>query len=254
MPFNKMVAYTRTMLLAAVLFSASPISASPVPDANLIVRDDVESDWTDSAFVTCMKKTYPNFPNGVKDPNAILNCKPSHKRSLPVSATDLNTRDLPGLTLADPDCDDGANGLLPKNFMIVTDIRAGAQGWCNSMKNDLITQGIGAIDQTFNNAVTKTANELHGKKGVALSLFFALTPQGRAAIKAGVVADTALMNTCTEAITKLATKGQGCTRDINWYNAGKAKGETSTGARDGGIDISLNIDDFGYLTTDYIKP
>lgn len=240
------------MLLAVVFFSTSLVSASPVPDANLVVRDDVESDWTDSTFVTCMKKTYSNFPNGVNDPNAILNCKPSHKRSLPVSATDLNTRDL--LALADPDCDDGADGLLPKNFMVVTDIRAGAQGWCNSMKNDLINKGLGIIDQTFNNAVTKTANELHGNKGVALSLFFALTPQGRAAIKAGVVADTTLMNTCTEGIIKLVIKDQGCTRDIKWYNAGKAKGETSTGARGGGIDISFNTGDFGYLNTEYIKP
>lgn len=250
-----MVAYTRTMLLAAVLFSASLISASPVPDANIVVRDnDVESDWTDSAFVTCMKKTYPNFPNGVNDPNTILNCKPSHKRSLPVSATDLDTRDLTGLALADPDCDDGANGPLPKNFMIVTDIRAEAQGWCNNMKNKLINRGLGVIDETFNNAVTKTANELRGKKSVALSLFFALTPQGRAAIKAGVIADTTLINTCTEAITKLATKDQGCTRDIKWYNAGKAKSETSTGARGGGVDVTFNLDDFGYLNAEYIKP
>ena len=80
------------MLLAVVLFSTSLISASPVLDANIVIRDnDVESDWTDSAFVICIKKTYPNFLNGVNNPNTILNCKPSYKRSLPISTTNLDT-------------------------------------------------------------------------------------------------------------------------------------------------------------------
>jgi hypothetical protein len=114
------------MLLTVVLFSASLISASPILDANLVIyNNNVKSDWTDSAFVIYIKKTYPNFLNSINNPNTILNCKPSYKRSLPISTTDLDTWDLPGLALIDLDCDNGANGPLPKNFIIVTDIRAG---------------------------------------------------------------------------------------------------------------------------------
>ena len=169
---------------------------------------------------------------------------------------DLAPRQIPGLALAlGADCDGGSDAPLPKNFMIATEIRAGAANWCNTMKTDLINLGLGQIDQTFNNAVTKTANQLHGKKGVAMSLLFALTPQGRAVIKAATAADAILVNGCAQAVTALATKGaQGCTKDLNWYDAKHAKGQTSTGVRSGGIDVSYGADEFGYMSIEFMKP
>src|SRR5277367_1255102 len=132
---------------------------------------DVNTEWVDSAFASCMKKTYPDYPGGVTDPNVVLGCKKNHKErsDMDLQPYDLAPRQIPGLALAlGADCDRGSDAPLPKNFMIATEIRAGAANWCNTMKTDLINLGLGQIDQTFNNAVTKTANQLHGKKGVAM--------------------------------------------------------------------------------------
>jgi hypothetical protein len=246
-----MVAYMHLMLLATACFQSTIVSALPTPG-------EISANWADSAFVICIKKTYPNYPAGVTDPNIVLGCRNYHKKRgvTDLEADNLGSRDIPGLVLAPgAECDGGPDAPLPKNFLVVTDIRAGAANWCDAMKSDLIKFGLGKIDQNFNNAVTKTANELHGHKGVALSILFAITPQGRAALKGATVANAALLKTCTEAITALATKGgQGCTRYINWYNAGKAKGQTSTGARAGGIDISNGPDDFGYMSMEFMAP
>lgn len=260
-----MVAYTRALLLGSIFFQASQVFAIPAPD--IVARDiDIESDWVDSSFVKCMKAVYPNYPQGSITPDNALKChtqtKANPKRSLTNAKLDtereirgLEARDLNSLAVSQhPDCDGFSDGPLPKNFMIVTDVRNGAQGWCNQMKNDLINYGAAQIDQKMNNAVTKTANELRGHKAVALSLLFSLTPRGRLAIKTMAVADQTVLNTCAAAIQQLATKGSGCTRDINWYNAGKAKGQTSTGARGGSLDISHGDDDFGFIDLEFLNP
>ena len=244
-----MITYVKIILVAAVLSRSAPTLAQ------------VDSDWTTTPFVTCMKQACPAYPDGVCSQDIVLNCHNSASGSskekrdtadvISSSANSLVLRDG-GLTGdANPDCSASS---LPKNFMVVTDIRAGAHDWCQTMKTDLLTKGVGYISQNLSTAVTKTADELHGNKAVLLSLVLSAYPPGLAAFKTLQATDTILTDGCTDALTKLATKGSGCTKDLNWYNAGSAKGETSTGALPGTINIAKNAVDWMFLTAEYLKP
>jgi len=248
-----MVAYSYVLLLAGALFQTN-VLASPVP-----TPDNIQSGWVDSAFVTCMKKAVPGYPTTKPtNPKVVNGCRPGSKKRdvFDVEEVSLDSRQLPTFTMptADVVCDGGFNGPLPKNFMIVTDIRGGAVGYCNQMKADIIASGVGYINSVTNNAVTKTADELHGGKGVLLNMLFSLTPQGQALIQAGKVSSDALQSVCVQAVTMIATKGQGCTTDINWYNAGAAKGETSTGAKGGSMLINMGSDIFAMLSNEFLSP
>ena len=252
-----MVGYARAALVAALLYQAAHILATPV---DLTARAEVDADWVESNFVKCMKGIYPNFPQGSITPDNAAKChdqsKGHSKRSPTASSSDilLQTRGIEtrGLTVTnDPACNSQS---LPKNFMIVTDIRDHAQDYCTQMKADLIQSGVGSISPTLANAVTKSADELHGSKSVMLSIVLSAYPPALAAFKTVQGIDTAVVDACTKALTALATKGQGCTADLDWYNAGKAKGETSTGAIGGSIDIASGPDPWFFLQTDFLKP
>lgn len=168
-----MVAYTRAALVAAVIYQATLVLTNPV---DLVARVEVDADWVQSNFVKCMKDIYPNFPQGSITADNAGKCHAqshnAHKRSstgdTEVEGHGLDARDDVALSVSnDPNCD---SDRLPKNFMVVTDIRANAQDYCNQMKGDLIQKGVGSISPTLANAVTKSANELHGGKAVVLSL------------------------------------------------------------------------------------
>ena len=227
---------------------------------DLVARAEVDADWVQSNFVKCMKGVYPNFPQGSITADNTAKCHGqshnAHKRS-PIGDTEieghgLDARDDVALSVGtDPFCD---SDRLPKNFMVVTDIRANAQDYCNQMKADLIQRGVGSISPTLANAVTKSANELHGKKAVMLSLVLSAYPPALAALTTVQGIDTTIVNVCAQALTKLATKGEGCTGEINSYNAGKAKSITTTGAIGGTIDIIKDSIPWFFLETDFLKP
>jgi len=243
-----MVAYTYLLLLAAAF--VQPNRASALPDAPA----NIQTDWVDSAFVTCLKKTYPNYPKGVTNPNVVLACRSSHKKrgGIDTDSFDLESRGLPGLApVPGADCDGGEKGPLPKNFITDTDLSSQATAYCTQMKGDIIQSGLGQINKTFPNAVTKIGNELHGGKKVVLSILLAVTPQGRAVMKGGAVADAALMTGCTQTISELSKL---CSAQLKWFNAGKAKTETTTGARGGGLDMTYGATDFAYASVEFTKP
>lgn len=249
-----MVGYARTALVAALLYQATQVLSTPL---DLAARTDVDADWVESHFVKCMKGIYPNFPQGTIKPDDATKChaqaKGKAKRSLTdaPSSIQLQARGTDLTVTNDPACNSNS---LPKNFMIVTDIRSHAQEYCTQMKADLIQSGVGSISPTLANAVTKSANELHGSKSVMLSLVLTAYPPALAAFKTVQGIDTAVTDACAKALTQLATKGQGCTADLNWYNAGKAHGETSTGAIGGSIDIASGPDQWLFLAVDFLKP
>ena len=256
-----MLAYTHAALVAALFYQATVVLANPV---DLGTRTVVDADWVQSNFVKCMKGIYPNFPQGPLTADNAAKChaesyKP-HKRSATGVASDsedegdwLEARDddVALSVTNDPACN---SDRLPKNFMIVTDIRAKAHDYCDEMKADLIQNGIGSISPTLANAVTKSANELHGRKAVMLSLVLSANPPALAAFKTIQGLDAKIVDVCTKALTTLATKGQGCTGEINSYNAGKAKQMTTTGAIGGAIDISNGQVPWLWLAADYMAP
>ncbi len=75
---------------------------------------------------------------------------------------------------------------------------------------------------TLAKAVTKMGDELHGDKEVMMSLMLRAYPPPLAVLKTNQGLDTVVVQFCTAALTALATTGEGCTLDINVYNAGKA--------------------------------
>lgn len=255
-----MFAYTRAALVAALFYQATVVLTNPV---DLAARSAVDADWVQSNFVKCMKGVYPNFPQGSLTADNAARChtqshKP-HKRSATGVPSDsevegygLEARNDVALSVTnDPACN---SDHLPKNFMVVTDIRAKAKDYCNEMKADLIQNSIGSISPTLANAVTKSANELHGGKAVMLSLVLGANPPALAALKTVQGIDTKIVDVCTKALIALATKGQGCTGEINSYNAAKAKQMTTTGAIGGAIDISNGQVPWFWLAADYLAP
>ena len=82
----------------------------------------------------------------------------------------------------------------------------------------------------------------------------AVAPEAVAALKGVQATDTAVVDVCTQAVVMIATKGQGCTKDIRWYNAGKAHEETSTGALPGSIDMVKGADDWLSLAINFLAP
>lgn len=255
-----MVTQKHTMLVAALLLQTSGVFTTAV---ELTRRGNIDSDWTISPFVTCMRGKDPSFPSGnilqqdviachdashSKDKRTTINMAPDSD----VETYALQARQAPNLqTVQDPSC---SQTTLPKNFMVVSDIRSGAHDWCQQMKGDLLTAGTAKLNPTLQDAVTKSANELHGKKAVMLSLVLTAYPPALKAFQTVQGIDTMAVDACTQALSTLATKDQGCTTEINWYNAGKAKGETSTGARPGQIDIANGGEEWFFLIADYLAP
>lgn len=248
-----MVAYTHAIFATAILCQATSVLGQS------------DATWTTTPFVACMQNACPAFPNGICSHDIVLNCHnqtqgksgPKKKRTTLGKAASakgsLEARQGPlsFTTDANPECDQDT---LPKNFVIVSDLRADANHYCQTMKTDLLAKGAGYISQNLSTAVTKSANELHGNKAVLLSLVLTAYPPALAAFTTLQNADTAVIDACTSALVALNTKGQGCTTDINWYNAGKAHGETSTGARPGNIGIANQAVDWMNLAVNYLNP
>lgn len=167
----------KTILLFLGLCFVARVTS--VPTANAVeARDsnDVYSDtWTTPAFLACLLKKFPNFPNGVTEPSEINNCRNSlGKRDVGT----LNPNDIVG-ELATRNNDDlldpqdivgelaergvdnrfqtraGLKDLiqsfqvnapycpenkLPKNFEEAAPMRAKAQGLCGEIGGLIFTQ------------------------------------------------------------------------------------------------------------------
>lgn len=235
-------------MVAAIFSQTAPVLAQ------------VDSSWTTTPFVMCMQRACPAYPNGICQQIVVLDCHNKAKGGKVKRTTidmvssaegSLEVRDLPVFTTdPDPACDQTS---LPKNFLVVTEVRAGAQAWCQTMKTDLLAKGVGYISQDLATAVTKTGNELHGKKKLLLSLVLSAYPPALTAFQTLKGADTAVVSACTAALVALATKETGCTADLKWYNAGKVRGETSTGAIPGTVSIANAGVDWMFLTAQYLK-
>ena len=255
-----MVAYAHAVMVAAIVFQTGQVFATPV---ELVPRAD--SGWVQTKFFNCMKAIYPSYPTvppGTITQKDSLKCidetKGKAKRDVvniaaPASVEErsLENRQLPDFKIIqEAICDQLA---LPKNFVIVSDIRPNANQWCNDMKGDLLVRGAAQISPKLG-AVAKAGNELHGNKLAVASLMLTVLPGISAAVKSAAGFDAAMMAACTKAVTEIATKGDGCTKEINWYNAGKAKGQTSTGAIPGSIEIGTFAESWLDLHIDFADP
>ena len=244
-----MVTYACIMMVVVIFSQTASVLAQ------------VDSSGTTTPFVTCMQQACPAYPNGICQQTDVLNRHNKAKGSkakrtttdmVPSAEGSLEARDLPVFTTdPDPKCDPTT---LPKNVFVVTDVRAGAQAWCQTMKTDVPAKAAGYISQNLSTAVTKSANELHSNKAVMLSLVLSAYPLALTAFQTPQGADTAVVSAFTAALVALATKGTGCTADLDWYNAGKAHGETSTGAIPGTINIANVGVDWMFLPAQYLKP
>ena len=127
-----MVSSSRTFLVAALFCQTLSIYTVPVE----LISRDIDADWKTTPFTDCMKGKCSAFPQGPCKQEDLLTCHGQSgkiKRSpvgIEVDAdVSLAPRDvaLTFTTDQDPTCESSS---LPKNFMMVNDICAGAQGWC----------------------------------------------------------------------------------------------------------------------------
>lgn len=239
-----MIGHMRALLLAAVfLTQASQICAVPIADVGDPLENPAPADVEDSGFVKCMKGIYHDFPqaNNLKASDT----KKCHgqtrsKRDLTYLEPDLVPRD-DTVNLENVICDAGANGPLTSNFMIVTDVDAQAQSICEQTTKDVAIGLASTVPILFPAYHKKLSHFQHAGEYVKLIATYANynlpipknvgdTVQGKA------------VDVCVQAIKKLATKGQGCTRDLNHQDGGHGA-TTSTGARSGAIDIAFGAAD-----------
>ena len=136
-----MVPYTRTFLAVALLSLTVTVLATPI---EVFRRNEVDDKWTTTPFVNCMKGKNPNFPSGSISQVDAQDCFKSTKGHSKRTVIDMApqseniTRDLKGRGLF-PDLKAGMNTLcdqvqLPKNFVVVTDLRVSSRDWCTQMR------------------------------------------------------------------------------------------------------------------------
>ncbi|KAL0256793.1 hypothetical protein SLS55_009190 [Diplodia seriata] len=218
-----------------------------------VLADGIDDEWKTPPFVSCVDGLGSNPSR-----DAVLECYSRHKSDkraildTPSSASLEFFDARSSETDYDARCDSEKS--LPKSFELVTGVRGNAGQYCEDLKQGVLDAGVALVDKRLNNAVSKTMKHLEGGKGVLLKMAFGLTPQGQALMASKKVTEEMYQEMCTKAITALTTKDEGCTKDIHAYNEKKDKKYEVTGARSGGMDISLGDTLFGFVTNMYTKP
>ncbi|OKL57546.1 hypothetical protein UA08_07032 [Talaromyces atroroseus] len=277
-----------TLLFLGLCFATRVTS---VPTANAVeARDDnsVFSDtWTTPAFIACLQNRFPNFPDGVTGSTDINDCRNSiGKRDIDAALDpsdivgELSTRDtndeldshdivgelaergldnkfrtrasltdlIPDFQAETPTCPEKS---LPKNFEEAAPMRAKAQELCKQIGSNLLSQGYALLSETLPDAFTKKDIWLYGNQKVVLELVLSFTPQGRAAMTAAKVSQDTAVSVCTAALTMLATKGEGCTKDIHFSKDFIFKTEQTTGVTDGIMDLWFKKSPIGFISTSF---
>ncbi|OJD30019.1 uncharacterized protein BKCO1_6800011 [Diplodia corticola] len=230
-------------------------AATLIASTTFVLADDIDETWKTPPFVSCVDGL-----GSSPSREAVYKCYSRHKsdkRAIPDDdSTTTHYLEFFDARATETDlhaeCD--SEDSLPKNFEIVTGIRSNAPQYCEDLKQGVLDAGIALVDKRLDNAVSKTLKHLEGGKGVLLKMAFGLTPQGQALMAGKKITEEMYSELCTKAITALATKDDGCTKDLHAYNEKKDKKYQVTGARSGGMDISLGDTLIGFVTNMYTKP
>ncbi|EEP81878.1 conserved hypothetical protein [Uncinocarpus reesii 1704] len=224
---------------------------SIAPPNELALRAIPPTKLAESAFMKCMRKKHPKFPK-VKVTNSadILACTGQGQTRRAVDV-DLASRGLFG-TLTnvlgkvlqyDSKCDknDKNQFPIPKYFQEAGPFRGDAKEWCDKMKKDVLKHGATTVRETIPDAVTKNASWLRHNQKAILTMALAITPQGRAILKAAKEADKAYDKWCHLAIQTFGTKDKGCTAELGYFKKKflffPINGATTTAITDGYMEI-----------------
>jgi hypothetical protein len=258
--YFKMIAQSPLMLLAAGLAIVFSCLATPVLNNDGSVRvvigsPQIDAEWTDSKFLQCVKEHNGFKAVNVIDDDIALECRGVYgntpqARDLPSTFEDVNKAS----------CDKN----LPKNFEEAAPFRAIVDTLCGDLIDQLLAKGINHITHNFDDAWTKSDSWLYSNKKAILEMTMSLTPETRAALKAGKVAQATLSTLCENGLNEFGTKGEGCTQEIHYYkHALGAKpvaipidGAQTTGITNGMVDLFVNDakDFFGTINLSWSKP
>ena len=154
---------------------------------------------------------------------------------------------------------------IPNNFMEAGPFRHAVGGICNDLADKLIQKGLekggNAIQHKFKGtAYHKKASWLNDNKNVIFEVAMNLTPQTRAALKSANIAQGTLNSLCHDGLTKLGTKGEGCTQELGYYKDHvlyiPIDHAVTTAVKNGVSDLFINNakDFFGTLSMNWRNP
>ena len=258
-------------IITSTLFFSSYAAPAPAADEGLVIigSPPVKANWTESSFLQCVKKLNGFKSANVVDDSIAFKCvgvygngdlslhAPSGKNadSCPVNSLPSTSEEVDKKSCAKE---------LSKNFEEAAPFRAAVDSICHDLVGSLMDKGMNHITHKFTDASSKSASWLLKNKKVVLETTMNLTPQTRAALKAGKVAKATLDTLCENGLKEFGTKGQGCTQELNYYK--KTLGishhgipydpATTTGVKDGVVDLFVDnaVNKIGTIALSWSKP
>ncbi|OGM48891.1 hypothetical protein ABOM_003214 [Aspergillus bombycis] len=258
-------------IITGTLFSFA--DAAPAPEApevlGVIGSPPIQSNWTESSFLQCVKQLNGFKSANVVDDNVAFRCRgvyrngdvnlhtPSGKNSdrCPASFLPPTSEEVDKKSCAKK---------LSKNFEEAAPFRAAVDAVCHDLVGSLMEKGMNHITHQFTDASSKPSLWLLKNKKVILETTMNLTPQTRAALKAGKIAKATLNTLCENGLKDFGTKGKGCTHEVNYYK--KTLGishhgipydaATTTAVKDGLIDLFVDnaLESIGTIALSWSKP
>lgn len=263
-----MLAKSPIALLTAALAVFSPAHAAPVQNSTQEVMHLV-GDYTfaeagvDSPFIACLKSKNAYDDDGSMDHDAAIDCRHAFSDH---DSTNHQSRSLPSTSETPKKSSCGKE--VPNHFMEAAPFREAVNSVCNDLSSKLMDKGLekggNAIKHVFGNGYHKKDSWLEDNQKVILELAMNLTPQTRAALKATKVAKATFDTLCKDGLTKLGTKGEGCTQELNYYKGTigipghgiPTEHAQTTTIKDGVSDLFINNakDFFGTLSMNWRNP
>lgn len=275
-----MLAKSPVVLLTAALALFSQTLAAPAQNSTQEVLEldneySIDALGTDSPFITCLKAKDAYYDNGSMDQDVAIECRnafdDNHQaRSTPETPKKTkcgkDSRSLPSTSEKPKKSSCGKS--VPNHFMEAGPFRDAVGAVCSDLADQLLKKGLekggNAIQHKFGNGFHKKNSWLEKNQGVIFEVAMNLTPQTRAALKAAKVAKATLNTLCHDGLTKLGTKGDGCTQELGYYKktigvpgAGiPADHATTTTVKNGLADLFINNskDLFGSISMNWRNP
>ncbi|KAE8312163.1 hypothetical protein BDV41DRAFT_577996 [Aspergillus transmontanensis] len=258
------------IITSSLLFS-SDAAPAPAADEALVTIDSpqVQTNWTESSFLQSVKQLNGFKSANIVDDNIAFKCHGVYGNG------DLNLH-APRDKMADscpasflPSISEKVNRTscakhLTKNFEEAAPFRAAVDAICNDTVGSWVDKGINHIYHHFTDASSRPASWLLKNKKIILKTTMNLTPQGRAALKAGEKAKATLDTLCVNGLRDFGTKWKGCTTEVPYYK--KTIGishfgipydsATTTGVTNGVVDLFVDnvMNKIGTIDLSWSKP
>ncbi|KAE8132869.1 hypothetical protein BDV38DRAFT_287344 [Aspergillus pseudotamarii] len=179
-------------IITSTLFFSSDAAPAPAADEGLVIigSPPVRANWTESSFLQCVKQLNGFKSANVVDDNIAFKCigvygngdlslhAPSSKNadSCPANSLPSTSEEVDNKSCAKE---------LSKNFEEAAPFRAAVDSICHDLVGSLMDKGMNHITHKFTDASSKSDSWLLKNKKVLLEATMNLTPQTRAALKAG---------------------------------------------------------------------